>query len=63
MKLKNLKLLMAEGGYQVKQLADLAQLSPSTVCKVSNGGGCNTRTANKLAKALSVSVADLIGKE
>lgn len=63
MKLKNLKVLMAERGYQVKELAKTAKLSISTVSKASNGGGCNTRTANKLAKALEVSVVELVGKE
>ncbi|MEX0918416.1 MAG: helix-turn-helix transcriptional regulator [Candidatus Paceibacterota bacterium] len=58
----NLKKIRAEKGYSLEKVARLADLSLSTVVKVEDGTNQNPTidTLSKIAKALEVSVDDLI---
>lgn len=62
MSLSNLMIVMAEQQMSLKELAGKAGLSLNTVSAVANGKSCTTVTAGKIAKALGVSVAELVGK-
>ncbi|MCK4809863.1 MAG: helix-turn-helix transcriptional regulator [Candidatus Omnitrophica bacterium] len=62
--LKNLAKLRKEKGFTQEGLARKADISFHTLVKIEGGGIKNPRieTVMKLAKALGVSVDDLIGK-
>lgn len=62
MNLSNLKIIIADHQMSLKELAGKAGLSLNTVSAVANGKSCTTITAGKIAKALGVSVAELVGK-
>jgi len=58
----NLKKLRAQKGYSLEKVARLADLSLNTIVKIENGVNKNPtiETLTKIAKALEVSVDDLI---
>lgn len=60
----NLKKLRAQKGYSQERVARLADLSLNTVIRIESGVNKNPtiETLTKLAKALEVSVDDLIQK-
>ena len=55
-----LKLLAAESGMNVQELADVSGVSFATVCKARAGKAVTERTIVKLAKALHVDAIELI---
>lgn len=55
-----LKLLAAESGMNVQELADASGVSFATVCKARAGKEVSARTIVKLAKALDVDAKELI---
>lgn len=59
---KNLKKLRAKKGLSLEKIARLADLSLNTIVKVENGVNTNPTiiTLTKIAKALEISVNDLI---
>ena len=59
---ENLKKLRAKKGLSLEKIARLADLSLNTIIKVENGVNTNPtiETLTKIAKALEVSVDDLI---
>ena len=65
MKLKNniLKHIMVDKGMKLKQLQELSGVSKQTLSAVSNGKSCKYETAAAIAKALKMSVTDLIESE
>ena len=58
----NLKKLREKKGYSLEKVARLADLSLNTIVKIENGVNQNPtiETLTKIAKALEVSVDDLI---
>jgi transcriptional regulator with XRE-family HTH domain len=58
----NLKKIRAKRGYSLERVARLADLSLNTIVKVENGVNKNPtiETLTKIAKALGVSIEDLI---
>ena len=58
----NLKRLRNKEGYSLEKVARLADLSLNTIVKIENGVNQNPtiETLSKIAKALDVSVDDLI---
>lgn len=59
---ENIKKLRAKKGLSLEKIARLADLSLNTIVKVENGVNTNPtiETLTKIAKALEVSVDDLI---
>ena len=55
-----LKLLSAEKGVNVQELADCSGVSFATVCKARAGKEVSERTIVKLAKALDVGALELM---
>jgi transcriptional regulator with XRE-family HTH domain len=58
----NIKKIRAEKGYSLEKIARLADLSLNTIVKIENGVNQNPtfETLQKIAKALSVPIEDLI---
>ena len=58
----NIKKIRAEKGYPLEKIARLADLSLNTIVKVESGVNQNPtiKTLQKIAKALDVSVDDLL---
>jgi len=58
----NIKKIRAEKGYSLEKIARLADLSLNTIVKIENGVNQNPtfETLQKIAKALGVSIEDLI---
>ena len=59
----NLKLLAAEKGLNVQELADTSGVSFATVCKARAGKEVSERTIVKLAKALGIEASELMDPE
>jgi putative transcriptional regulator len=59
---ENIKKLRAKKGLSLEKIARLADLSLNTIVKVENGANTNPtiETLTKIAKALDVSVDDLL---
>ena len=59
---KNLKRFREEKGLSQDRLAKLANIANNTIIKIEQGGNINPRldTLKKIAKALGISVDDLI---
>lgn len=55
-----LKLLSAENGMNVQELADVSGVAFATVCKARAGKEVSERTVVKLARALQVEAVELI---
>ena len=55
-----LKLLSAENGMNVQELADVSGVAFATVCKARAGKEVSERTVVKLARALQVDAKELI---
>ncbi|MEA2007478.1 MAG: helix-turn-helix transcriptional regulator [Patescibacteria group bacterium] len=60
----NLKKIRAQKGLSLEKVARLADLSLNTIVKIENGANQNPTidTLSKIAKALDISVDDLIRK-
>ena len=60
----NLKKIRAQKGYSLEKVARLADLSLNTIVKIENGVNQNPTidTLSKIAKAIGVSVDNLIKK-
>lgn len=59
----NLKLLAAEKGLNVQELADTSGVCFTTVCKARAGKEVSERTIVKLAKALGIEARELMDPE
>ena len=57
-----LKLLSAENGMNVQELADVSGVAFATVCKARAGKEVSERTIVKLARALQVDARELISQ-
>lgn len=57
---KKLACAMIDANMNTKQLAEKASVSRPTACSIKNGKSCSYDTADKLAMALGVDVAELI---
>jgi len=62
-KKKKMQLAMAKKGVLYRDVAEKSGVSRATLSAVMNGKSCRVETAGKIAKALGVSVADLIDWE
>ena len=51
---------VARSGLTLKRLAELAGVTPGTVCSIKRGGAHKAETVDKLADALGVTAEDLI---
>lgn len=58
-----LKLLSAENGMNVQELADVSGVAFATVCKARAGKEVSERTIVKLARALQIDARELISQE
>jgi transcriptional regulator with XRE-family HTH domain len=59
---ENLSSIRKQQRYTQKQVADMAGLNPNYYAKVERGDGIpSLRTLSKIAKALKVSVTDIVG--
>ena len=58
-----LKLLSAENGMNVQELADVSGVAFATVCKARAGKEVSERTVVKLARALQIDARELISQE
>lgn len=56
----DLKVAIAEQKMTIRQLADKANLPPTTVSRILRGGSPNLRTLGKLAEALGVPTRDMV---
>ena len=55
-----LKVAIADKEMTIRQLADKANLPPTTVSRILRGSSPNLRTLGKLAKALNVPTEDMV---
>jgi transcriptional regulator with XRE-family HTH domain len=59
---ENLSTIRKQQRYTQKQVADMSGLNPNYYAKVERGDGIpSLRTLSKIAKALKVSVSDIVG--
>lgn len=59
---RKMNIIMAEQGVNTPMLAVKSNVSRNTISAVLNGKTCRRDTAGKIAKALGVSVAELVEK-
>ena len=55
-----LKVAIAKQKMTIRELADKADLPPTTVSRILRGGNPNLRTLGKLAEALNVPTEDMV---
>jgi transcriptional regulator with XRE-family HTH domain len=55
-----LKMLRVDKGWSIRQLAEEAGVSQTTVWKIEHGGGANAATLKKLGDALGVRASELL---
>jgi transcriptional regulator with XRE-family HTH domain len=58
-----LKVLRVDKGWSIRQLAEYAGVSQTTVWKIEHGGRANARTLKKLGDALGVRASELMGDQ
>ncbi len=58
-KTRKVLMLMYDKGLKTGDVAKVSGLSKQTICAIRSGKGCTYETADKLAKALDVSLADI----
>lgn len=59
---ENLSIIRKQQRYTQKEVADMAGLNPNYYAKVERGDGTpSVKTLYKIAKALSVSITDIVG--
>ena len=57
---KRIRVLMAEMRIGTYELAEMAGVTPATICRVLRVGSCTGKTVGKIATALEVPVADIV---
>ena len=57
---EKLKALRVDKGWSIRQLAQQAGVSQTTVWKIENGGGANAATLKKLGDALGIRASELL---
>lgn len=54
------RIIIAENGYSIRDLAKTTGISETTVNKWLHGAGAQLRTLGKIAKALNIPLADFV---
>lgn len=55
-------IILADRGMRTKQLSELVEMKPNNLSALLSRGSCSPITAGKIARALNVSVSDIVEK-